>query len=138
MDMYYNEITYNEKYATDENKKIEFIFDAVPTEILGKDLVNTVVLKNIKTDKLTNLDVNGVFPYVGYSPNIDGFNGQIKQDDAGFIITDETMQTSVAGVFAVGDVRNTPLRQVITAASDGAVGAVYAVKYLEKMAGILV
>jgi len=121
-----------------KNKKIEFIFDAVPTEILGADLVNTLVLKNTKTNESFNLEVNGVFPYVGYSPNIDGFSGQIKQDDAGFIITDETMQTSVEGVFAVGDVRNTPLRQVITAASDGAVGAVYAIKYLEKLAEVMV
>jgi len=121
-----------------KNKKIEFIFDAVPTEILGADLVNTLVLKNVKTNESSNLEVNGVFPYVGYSPNVDGFSGQLKQDDAGFIITDETMQTSVEGVFAVGDVRNTPLRQVITAASDGSVGAVYAIKYLEKLAEVMV
>lgn len=121
-----------------KNKKIEFIFDTVTVEILGKDLVNTLVLKNVKTNELTNLEVNGVFPYVGYSPNVDGFSGQIKQDDAGFIITDETMQTSVPGVFAVGDVRTTPLRQVITAASDGAVGAVFAIKYLETLSEVLV
>jgi len=121
-----------------KNKKIEFVFDAVPTEILGEDLVNTLVLKNVKTNKSFNLEVNGVFPYVGYSPNVEGFSGQVKQDDVGFIITDESMQTSVSGVFAVGDVRNTPLRQVITAASDGAVGAVYAIKYLEKLAEVMV
>jgi thioredoxin reductase (NADPH) len=120
------------------NKKIEFIFDAAPTEILGDDLVNTLVLRNTKTNAISRLETNGVFPYIGYSPNIDGFNGHLKQDEGGFIITDETMQTSVEGVFAVGDVRNTPLRQVITAASDGAVGAVYAVKYLETLSEVLV
>ena len=66
-------------------------------------------------------------------PNIENINGQIEQDSRGFVITDETMKTSVEGVYAVGDVRNTPLRQVITAASDGAVGAVYAIKYLENI-----
>ncbi|MBO5434959.1 FAD-dependent oxidoreductase, partial [bacterium] len=66
-------------------------------------------------------------------PNIENIAGQVEQDSNGFIITDETMQTSLEGVYAVGDVRKTPLRQVITAASDGAVGAVYAVKYLESL-----
>jgi len=114
------------------NEKIEFIFDTIPKEILGENLVSTFVLENIKTNKTSNLQVDGVFPYIGFSPNVDAFNGQLNQDETGFIITDETMQTSIDGVFAVGDVRKTPLRQVITAASDGAVGAVYAVKYLEK------
>lgn len=121
-----------------KNEKIEFIYDAVPKEVLGDNLVNTLVLENVKTNKLSNLQVDGVFPYIGYSPNTDGFDGQLEQDKAGFIITDETMQTSVEGVFAVGDVRTTPLRQVITASSDGAIGAVYAVKYLEQLAEVLV
>ena len=66
-------------------------------------------------------------------PNIENINGQIEQDSRGFVITDETMKTSVEGVYAVGDVRNTPLRQVITAASDGAIGAVYATKYVQTL-----
>lgn len=121
-----------------KNEKIEFILDTIPKEILGENVVHTFVLENVKTGKSSNLQVDGVFPYVGYSPNVDGFKGQINQDEAGFIITDETMQTSVQGVFAVGDVRTTPLRQVITASSDGAVGAVYAVKYIETLAEVLV
>ena len=120
-----------------KNEKIEFIFDTIPKEILGENLVETFVLENAKTKKVSNLQVDGVFPYIGFSPNTDGFKGQLNQDESGFIITDETMQTSVDGVFAVGDVRQTPLRQVITAASDGAVGAVYAVKYLEKITDLL-
>lgn len=116
-----------------KNEKIEFIFDAIPKEVLGENVVNTLVLENVKTNKISNLQVDGVFPYIGFSPNVEGFKGQVKQDEAGFIITDETMETSVEGVFAVGDVRKTPLRQVITAASDGSVGAVYAVKYLERI-----
>ncbi len=121
-----------------KNEKIEFIFDAVPKEILGENLVNTLVLENTKTNKISRLQVDGVFPYIGFSPNVDGYNGQLNQDEAGFILTDETMETSVSGVFAVGDVRKTPLRQVITASSDGAVGAVYAVKYIEKLAEVRV
>lgn len=121
-----------------KNEKIEFILDAIPKEVLGENTVHTLVLENVKTNTISNLQVDGVFPYIGFSPNIDNFNGQIVQDEGGFIITDDTMQTSVDGVFAVGDVRKTPLRQVITAASDGSIGAVYAVKYLEKMAEVLV
>ncbi len=121
-----------------KNEKIEFVWDSVVKEIKGEDLVNTVVIENVKTGAASELLVNGVFPYIGMVPNIELFNGQIEQDKGGFIITDETMKTSVDGVFAVGDVRHTPLRQVITAAADGAVGAVYAVKYLETLAPVAV
>lgn len=121
-----------------KNEKIEFVFDTVSKEILGENMVHTLVIENVKTKKISNLQVDGVFPYIGFSPNVENFNGQLQQDEAGFIITDETMETSVPGVFAVGDVRKTPLRQVITAASDGAVGAVYAVKYVEKFEEALV
>lgn len=121
-----------------KNDKIEFIWDTIPKEIVGENTVNTFVIENVKTNKISNLKVDGVFPYIGFSPNVENFKGQIKQDEAGFIITDETMQTSAEGVFAVGDVRNTPLRQVITAASDGAVGAVYAVKYIETLNEVMV
>ena len=114
-----------------KNEKLEFIWDTVVKEIKGDALVTTVVLENVKTKEITNLPVNGVFPYIGMSPNAELFSGQLQQDARGFIITDETMSTSIEGVFAVGDVRTTPLRQVVTAAADGAVGAVYAVKYLE-------
>lgn len=114
-----------------KNEKIEFIWDSVVKEIKGDNLVNTAVLENVKTKEISNLPVNGVFPYIGITPNVEQLTGQLEQDASGFIITDETMATSVDGVFAVGDVRKTPLRQVITAASDGAIGAVYAVKYIE-------
>lgn len=114
-----------------KNEKIEFVWNSIVTEIKGENLVDTVVLENVKTHEVSNLSVNGVFPYIGIVPNVENISGQLLQDAGGFIVTDETMATSVEGVFAVGDVRKTPLRQVITAASDGAVGAVYAVKYIE-------
>lgn len=116
-----------------KNEKIEFIWDTIPKEVLGKNTVDTLVIENVKTNKVSNLQVDGVFPYIGYNANAECFKGQVKQDEAGFIVTNETMQTSVDGVFAVGDVRTTPLRQVITAAADGAVGAVHAIKYLETL-----
>lgn len=121
-----------------KNEKIEFVLNSVVREIQGQDLVNNLILKNTKTDEIFNLAVDGVFPYIGITPNVENISGQITQDKAGFIITDETMKTSIDGVFAIGDVRKTPLRQVITAASDGAIAGVYAVKYIESLKEITV
>ena len=121
-----------------ENPKLEFVFDSVVKEIVGEDCVKSLVLENVKSKELTNLSVDGVFPYIGISPNVDNFSGQITQDSKGFILTDDTMKTSIDGVFAVGDVRVTPLRQVITAAADGAISAVYASRYIESQKEIKV
>lgn len=121
-----------------ENPKLEFVFDSVVKEIVGEDCVKSLVLENVKSKELTNLFVDGVFPYIGISPNVDNFSGQITQDSKGFILTDNTMKTSIDGVFAVGDVRVTPLRQVITAAADGAISAVYASRYIESQKEIKV
>lgn len=121
-----------------KNEKIEFVLNSVVCEIQGQDLVNNLILKNTKTDEMFNLAVDGVFPYIGIIPNVENISGQITQDKAGFIITDETMKTSIDGVFAIGDVRKTPLRQVVTAASDGAIAGVYAVKYIESLKEITV
>lgn len=121
-----------------ENPKLEFVFDSVVKEIVGEGCVKSLVLENVKSKELTNLSVDGVFPYIGISPNVDNFSGQITQDSKGFILTDDTMETSIDGVFAVGDVRVTPLRQVITAAADGAISAVYASRYIESQKEIKV
>ena len=115
------------------NDKVEFVFDTIPVEIKGSNNVEELVVKNVKTNEQSELKVDGVFPYIGFTPNVDYINAQLKQDDAGFIITDEYMQTSVKGVYAVGDVRNTPLRQVITAASDGAIAGCFATRYLDEI-----
>lgn len=116
-----------------KNEKIEFVWNSIVKEIKGEDLVHSAILENTKNGEITELKTDGVFPYIGMRPNIELVNGQIEQDKGGFIITDNTMKTSVEGVFAIGDIRTTPLRQVITAASDGAVGAVYAVKFIETL-----
>ncbi len=119
-----------------KNPKIELISDTIVEKIMGQELVNALVLKNVKTEAISVLPVEGIFPYIGITPNVEFITGQLNQDAGGFILTDETMQTSLPGVFAVGDVRKTPLRQVVTAAADGAVGAVYATKYLETLSQV--
>lgn len=113
-----------------ENKKIEFLLNYVPTEILGNEKVESIKILNVLTSKTTEIKTDGVFPYIGIEPNVEYFSGQIEEDKNGFIVTDSSMRTNLEGVFAVGDVRNTPLRQVITAVSDGAVAGVEAGKFL--------
>lgn len=110
---------------------IEIIYNSVVKEIAGETAVSQVISCNTISNEISELQTDGVFPYIGMTPNVKEINGQIKQDAMGFIHTDENLKTSVEGVYAAGDVRVTPLRQVITAAADGAVCAVYAVKYLE-------
>lgn len=114
-----------------ENQKIEFVFNTIPLEIKGNNNVESILVKDVVTNETKEIKTDGVFPYIGFSPNTELFNGQLAQTAQGFIETDIFMQTSVEGVFAAGDVRNTPLRQVITAASDGATAACSCVKYLE-------
>ena len=116
-----------------KNPKIEFIWNSVATEINGANNVEKLLIKNVQTNEIKELKVDGVFPYIGFSPNVDLINGQIQQNEQGFIKTDEYLNTSIKGVYAIGDVRETPLRQVITAAADGAIAAVSAIKYLEEI-----
>lgn len=115
-----------------KNEKVEFVYDTIPLEITGKETVETLVVKNVKTGEISKINVDGVFPYIGFAPNVDYINARLQQDTAGFIVTDEAMRTSIEGVFAAGDVRTTPLRQVITAAADGAVAGCYALKYIDE------
>jgi thioredoxin reductase (NADPH) len=105
--------------------KIEPIWNANVGEILGENNVNAIKLDNGET-----LNVSGVFVAVGVTPSSGIVEDVIKTTSSGFIITDEKMQTNIAGVFACGDVRDTPLRQVITAASDGAIAAHSASEYI--------
>ncbi len=116
-----------------KNPKIEFIWDSIATEITGTNNVEKIILQNVKTKETKTLTTDGVFPYIGFAPNTELINGQIMQNEQGFIITDERLNTSAQGVYAIGDVRVTPLRQVITAAADGAIAAVSALKYLEEI-----
>lgn len=116
-----------------KNEKLEFIYDTIVNKINGENLVKSATIENVKTHEIKDLAIDGIFPYIGFEPNADLFTGQVKQDKNGFIIVNEAMQTSVKGVYAIGDVRVTPLRQVITAAADGAIAAVYAGRYIETL-----
>jgi len=110
--------------------KIEFLWSTIVDEIQGNDLLERLKLHQVKTGKESTLDVAGVFIAIGFSPNTDYLKGVLPLDDAGHIITDETMETKIPGIFAAGDVRHNSGRQVVCSAGDGATAAIYAQKFL--------
>ena len=112
------------------NDKIKFIWDSVVKEIKGENRVESVMIENVKTNQVTEHAFGGVFIYVGLDP-VSEFTKDIQiQDESGWIVTDDHMKTSVAGVFAVGDVRQKDLRQITTAVGDGAIAGQEAYKYI--------
>ncbi|MBW1723838.1 MAG: thioredoxin-disulfide reductase [Deltaproteobacteria bacterium] len=115
------------------NEKIEIIWDSVLTGIKGFTNVENITVQNAKTKEEKTLSVDGCFIWVGEIPNTKFLAEGIKLDEKGFIVANLNMETSVPGVFAAGDVRNTPLRQVATAVGDGAVAAFSAGHYIENL-----
>ena len=112
------------------NEKIKFIWDSVVKEIKGENRVELVEIENVKTGQVIEQAFGGVFIYVGLDPVSDFVQELQIRDQAGWIVTDDHMKTSVAGVFAVGDVRQKDLRQVTTAVGDGAIAGQEAYKYI--------
>ncbi|OGF45846.1 MAG: thioredoxin-disulfide reductase [Candidatus Firestonebacteria bacterium RIFOXYC2_FULL_39_67] len=115
-----------------ENTKIKPVLDSIVTEIRGKDTVESIVVKNVKTEKESKIGVEGVFVAVGQKPNTAFCKNLLKMDEKGHIITAErSLQTSVEGVFVAGDCRVSDLRQVATAVGDGALVSESIDKYLQ-------
>lgn len=108
---------------------VKIIWDSVVENINGGDSVESLTLKNVKTGALSSLEVDGLFVAVGQVPETESFKW-LELDAQGYVITKEDMSTAFEGVFVAGDLRQKPLRQVITAASDGAIAANSAIKYL--------
>lgn len=115
------------------NEKIQFRLDTVVEAILGNQKVEKLRLKNVVTGEVAEEDFDGVFIFVGTQPNTQFVEGVLKLDERGGIMTNETMGTSIKGVFAAGDVRSTPFRQIATAVGDGALAAYSAEQYLAEM-----
>ena len=114
------------------NPKIVPVWNSVVEKIEGDGIVENLVLKNVKTGELSNLKVAGVFMFVGQTPDDDCVRGLVKAEKGGWILVNEHMETSVEGIFAAGDVCSKHLRQVITAASDGAIAAMAASAYINE------
>jgi len=110
--------------------KIDWIWNSTLEEIKGGPTVNGAVIKNINTGELSEIKTDGVFIFIGNAPNTDFLKGKLVLDEQGYVIVGEDMSTSVCGVYAAGDARKKYLRQVITAANDGAIAAIAAEKYL--------
>ena len=115
------------------NPKIEMVWDSVVTSIDGSSVVEGVTVKNVKTGSTTQLAVDGCFVWIGIIPNTPFINGAVELDEAGFVVVDAKMQTSVPGVYAAGDVRNTSLRQIVTAVGDAAIAAFSAEQHIEML-----
>ena len=109
---------------------VELVLDSTMVALSGEDRLSAVTVENKFTHEQRELPVSGLFVAVGILPRTDLVQGQVHLDEGGFIVTDKYMQASVPGVFAAGDVRDTPLRQVVTACADGAIAATKAVEYV--------
>ena len=120
-----------------KNPKLHFMWDTVVDELLGEDILSGMIVKNTKTGELTRIDADeedglfGLFGFIGLLPNSDLFQGMLDMDH-GYIKTDDNMHTNIPGVFAAGDIRVKALRQVVTAAADGAIAAMQAEKYVSE------
>jgi len=114
-----------------EDSKINFLMETVPLEITGEGRVQKLKLRNTSTNAETDLAVDGVFIFIGHTPNVSLFSGQLELDEHGYLKTDMLMQTSVPGVYAAGEVADSQFRQVITSAGMGAAAAIQATRFLQ-------
>ena len=121
--------TYMEALENTEN--IEFVWSSVVTEVIADQFVSGVKVKSRKDDSEREIACDGVFVAIGNVPNTDLIKGQVELDEAGYVPADETTRTNIPGVFAVGDMRAKPLRQIVTAVADGAVAAKFAEEYID-------
>jgi len=110
--------------------KIEFLWNSVVEAVEGEDVVKRLSLRQVITGKKSTLDVAGVFIAIGLKPNTDYLKGVLPLDKAGYIITNDRMETEIPGIFAAGDIRLNSAQQAITAAGDGATAAVFAEKFI--------
>jgi len=115
-----------------QHPKINFLWDTVVTEILGSDTVNTVRLQNVKTEKEQVREADGVFIFIGHTPNTEMFENQLEMDENGYLALDKYMHTSVPGVYAAGEVGDPHFQQVVFSAGMGAAAAMEAVEFLEE------
>ena len=111
-------------------ENVEFVWDSQVQKLLYGDVLTGVQVRHKKTGEIREIPCDGLFVAVGHVPNTELYQGQVELDQAGYVLADETTRTNLPGVFAVGDLRKKPLRQVITAASDGAVAAHFIEEYV--------
>jgi thioredoxin reductase (NADPH) len=113
------------------NPKINFIMESEVQEFKGNQSLSSIVIKNMKTGEVSEMEIDGVFILIGYVPSTEKLKGLVELNDRNEIITSELMETSVKGVFAAGDSRQKRYRQITTSVSDGTIAALSAVEYIE-------
>jgi thioredoxin reductase (NADPH) len=114
------------------NPKIEFIWNSIPTKIIGQEVVQAIRLKNVHTDEEQEIPFDGIFIFIGHTPNTELFHNQLEMDDRGYILSDKLMRTNIAGVYAAGEASDPNFRQVITSAGMGAAAAIQANRFLDE------
>ncbi|HNQ35404.1 MAG TPA: FAD-dependent oxidoreductase [bacterium] len=119
----------------EESGRVEVVGESAPVGILGKDRVTGLQLRNLKSGEESQLEVDGVFIFAGVRPGTGFLPPEVKRDAQGYLETDERMGTALPGLFACGDCRRRPLRQVVSACAEGALAAVSAQHYLEELSG---
>ncbi len=120
---------------TMNNEKIKLLFNTVVEEIIGDARVTSVKLRNVLTDQVSSMDIDGVFLAIGYTPNTNVFKDKLELDEQGYIVTSEEVKTSIEGVFIAGDVADKFFRQAITASASGVKCALLAREYLSELKG---
>jgi thioredoxin reductase (NADPH) len=115
-----------------KNPKISFMWDSVIKEIRGVKAVDSVLILNVKTNEQSIFETDGVFIFIGHTPNTEMFKGQLEMNNQGFLQVNEKMHTSVPGVFAAGEVMDSHFKQVVTSAGMGAAAAIEATRFLEE------
>ena len=115
-----------------KNPKISFIWDSVIREIEGDNAVKSVIIENVKTNEKSTFETDGVFIFIGHTPNTEMFKGQLAMNEQGFIQVDEKMHTNIPGVYAAGEVMDSHFKQVVTSAGMGAAAAIEATRFLEE------
>lgn len=113
-------------------ENVTVLWDSVVERINGDDFTKSITVKNVKTNDINEYDVSGVFIAVGYIPNTTPFKDVVATDESGHIIAGENCETNIGGIIAAGDVRTKELRQIVTAASDGAMAITAVEKYLNQ------
>ncbi len=113
-----------------KNPKLSFVWDSAISEVLGNGHVSGVRVKNLKTEKFSDISCHGFFVAIGHKPTVNFLGGQLKLDDHGYIVTDGRTRTSIPGVFAAGDVMDSRYRQAVTAAGTGCMAALEAERFL--------
>ena len=123
------------QHRAKEHPKVDFILNTIVTDVIGTNKLEALKLKNVKTGDETIYETDGLFIFIGHTPNTEMFKGQLDMSDLGYIQVNDKMETNIPGVFAAGEAADPHFRQVVTSAGMGAAAAIQATRFLEAESG---